>query len=108
MGSQKDPRFSADSSPPFSPHLPHTPFPPARTSVQPPPKDMKNELVRTLMEAFDEATAAIPCWDEYTKTGVASYDCGEKPGGFLAEELERAKKGEGGGGAATSKMRMLR
>lgn len=42
-----------------------------------PPKNMKNDLVRRLISSFNEATAAIPCWDEYAATGKAVYDCPE-------------------------------
>lgn len=42
-----------------------------------PPKNMKNELVRRLIDSFNEATAAIPCWDEYAATGKAVFDCPE-------------------------------
>jgi hypothetical protein len=34
-----------------------------------PPKGMTNELVRHLINAINEATANIPCWDEYVETG---------------------------------------
>ena len=34
-----------------------------------PPAKMDNDLVRTLINSFNEATAAIPCWDNYTQTG---------------------------------------
>jgi hypothetical protein len=44
----------------------------------PPPKGMKNDLVRHLINAINEATHNIPCWDEYERTGRAVYDCGEK------------------------------
>ena len=30
---------------------------------------MTNELVRHLINAINEATANIPCWDEYVETG---------------------------------------
>ncbi|GIL43843.1 hypothetical protein Vafri_1440 [Volvox africanus] len=42
-----------------------------------PPKNMKNELVRTLINSINEATAALPCWDTYAESGKASYDCDE-------------------------------
>lgn len=35
------------------------------------PQGMKNELVRHLIHAINEATTVIPGWDDYTKTGVA-------------------------------------
>ena len=34
-----------------------------------PPEKMDNDLVRALINAFNEATAAIPCWDKYAETG---------------------------------------
>ena len=36
-----------------------------------PPDRMSNELVRHLVAAINEATDAIPGWDDYAKTGVA-------------------------------------
>lgn len=42
--------------------------PPPRNLEQP-PQGMKNDLVRFLINAINEASAAIPCWDEYVKTG---------------------------------------
>jgi len=42
--------------------------PPPRNLTEP-PKGMKNELVRHLIHAINEATDAIPGWDEYAKTG---------------------------------------
>jgi len=35
----------------------------------PPPEKMNNDLVRNLINSFNEATAAIPCWDKYVETG---------------------------------------
>jgi hypothetical protein len=43
-----------------------------------PPKGMKNDMVRKLVASVNEATAAIPCWDEYARTGVAPKPCNEK------------------------------
>lgn len=37
-----------------------------------PPEGMPNELVRHLIHAINEASEAIPGWDEYEKTGHAS------------------------------------
>jgi hypothetical protein len=37
-----------------------------------PPKNMKNDLVRALINSFNEATDAIPCWDKYAETGQVS------------------------------------
>eukprot|EP00884_Botryococcus_braunii_P021976 jgi/Botrbrau1/8462/Bobra.0237s0079.1 len=45
--------------------------PPPRNLSQP-PKNMKNDLVRYLINAINEASAAIPGWDEYAETGHAS------------------------------------
>ncbi|GLC43320.1 hypothetical protein PLESTM_001458300 [Pleodorina starrii] len=42
-----------------------------------PPANMKNDLVRALINSINEATAALPCWDTYAETGKASYDCAE-------------------------------
>ena len=49
---------------------------------------MKNDLVRKLIDSFNEATAAIPCWDTYAESGKVPKKeaCTEKPGGFLAEQ----------------------
>lgn len=44
--------------------------PPPRNLKEPPTK-MNNELVRHLIHAINEATNAIPGWDEYMETGVA-------------------------------------
>ena len=44
--------------------------PPRHLSL--PPAGMKNDQVRFLINAINEATAAIPGWDEYSKTGVAT------------------------------------
>jgi hypothetical protein len=37
-----------------------------------PPKNMKNDLVRALINSFNEATDAIPCWDKYAETAQVS------------------------------------
>jgi hydroxyproline O-arabinosyltransferase len=37
-----------------------------------PPAGMKNDLVRFLINAINEATNAIPGWDEYVEKGVAT------------------------------------
>jgi hypothetical protein len=39
-----------------------TPIP---RNLGPPPTNMKNDLVRALINSFNEATDAIPCWDQY-------------------------------------------
>lgn len=61
---------------------------------------MKNDLVRALIDAFNEATAAIPCWDEYSKSGgkMNQDNCTEEPGGFLKMEIEEKKKDSKGHG----------
>ena len=58
-----------------------------------PPKGMKNDLVRALIDAFNEATAAIPCWEEYAQSGgkMKKEKCTEEPGGFLKIEMEEKK-----------------
>jgi hydroxyproline O-arabinosyltransferase len=45
-------------------------LPPPRNLQEPPP-GMANELVRHLIHSINEASAAIPGWDEYAKTGKA-------------------------------------
>ena len=63
-----------------------------------PPKDMKNDLVRLLIDSFNEATAAIPCWDDYSKSGgkLSNGNCTEEPGGFLKVEIaEKLNKSKG-------------
>mmetsp|Transcript_21179 Transcript_21179/g.63737 ORF Transcript_21179/g.63737 Transcript_21179/m.63737 type:complete len:583 (-) Transcript_21179:106-1854(-) len=45
--------------------------PPPRNLGQPPP-GMQNHLVQHLLNAVNEATAAIPGWDDYAATGVAT------------------------------------
>lgn len=42
---------------------------PLPRNLGPPPKGMQNGLVRHLIDAFNEATNAIPDWDIYEKTG---------------------------------------
>mmetsp|Transcript_36561 Transcript_36561/g.92332 ORF Transcript_36561/g.92332 Transcript_36561/m.92332 type:complete len:560 (-) Transcript_36561:275-1954(-) len=53
-----------------------------------PPKGMKNDLVRALINSFNEATDAIPCWDKYAETGKVPATCDEAPKHFLAEEAK--------------------
>ena len=62
-----------------------------------PPAKMKNDLVRTLINAINEATAAIPCWDKYAVDGKLPKECNEEPGGFLALEAQLKAKGEAAG-----------
>ena len=45
---------------------------PLPRNLGPPPDGMKNDLVRHLINAFNEATDAIPGWDEYARNGVAT------------------------------------
>jgi len=45
-----------------------------------PPKGMKNDMVRRLIASINEATANIPCWDEYARSGAAPRPCGEQIG----------------------------
>ncbi|PNH11871.1 hypothetical protein TSOC_001280, partial [Tetrabaena socialis] len=40
-----------------------------------PPKPMHNDLVRALINSINEATAALPCWEQYAESGRVSYDC---------------------------------
>ncbi|KXZ44208.1 hypothetical protein GPECTOR_71g569 [Gonium pectorale] len=40
-----------------------------------PPKNMHNDLVRALINSINEATAALPCWDQYAETGKVLYEC---------------------------------
>ncbi|GAB4820009.1 hypothetical protein N2152v2_007055 [Parachlorella kessleri] len=49
----------------------YTRLPPPRHMEEPPPA-VKNELVRHLLRAINEATERIPGWDEYAKTGKAT------------------------------------
>lgn len=42
-----------------------------------PPKGMKNDMVRALVAAINEASENIPCWDEYARTGVKPKACSE-------------------------------
>jgi hypothetical protein len=61
---------------------------PMPRNISDPPSKMDNDLVRTLINAFNEATSAIPCWNQYQQSGSVVYDCGEKPGGFLEVEAD--------------------
>ena len=49
----------------------HSAKPPPR-NLPPPPLGMKNDLVRALIKAINEASNAIPGWDEYAETGTAT------------------------------------
>lgn len=55
-----------------------------------PPKGMTNELVRHLINSINEATAAIPCWDEYVETGKVVTDCEEVKSGKFKKDQEAA------------------
>ncbi|KAJ9530850.1 hypothetical protein QJQ45_028857 [Haematococcus lacustris] len=58
-----------------------------------PPAGMKNDLVRALIDAFNEATDAIPCWTEYAEAGgVVPKECKEAPKHYLAEEAAAKAK----------------
>lgn len=48
----------------------HNKPPPRR--LPPPPMGMHNDLVRFLIKAINEASDAIPDWDEYSATGRAT------------------------------------
>lgn len=43
---------------------------PIPRNLQPPPKGCKNELTIRLIQSFNEATDAIPCWDEYVTSRI--------------------------------------
>eukprot|EP00892_Ulva_mutabilis_P011770 jgi/Ulvmu1/8966/UM005_0057.1 len=47
-------------------------FKPPPRNLADPPAGMENDLVRFLIKAINEATDAIPGWDEYSKTGMAT------------------------------------
>ena len=38
---------------------------PIPRNMETPPPGMRNDLVRALIDMFNEATDAIPCWDLY-------------------------------------------
>jgi hypothetical protein len=38
---------------------------------------MANDLVRRLIDSINEASSAIPCWEEYSYSGKADYGCAE-------------------------------
>eukprot|EP00983_Pelagomonas_calceolata_P006713 220235-Pelagomonas_calceolata.AAC.6 len=38
---------------------------PIPRNMDSPPAGMSNDLVRSLIDAFNEATDAIPCWNQY-------------------------------------------
>lgn len=42
-----------------------------------PPENVDNAIIRTLIRSFNEATANIPCWDEYAATGKLPKACRE-------------------------------
>lgn len=47
----------------------NTPLP---RNLEPPPDGVQNDLVRHLINAFNEATEKIPGWNHYAKTGHVS------------------------------------
>ncbi len=49
--------------------------PPPR-NLEAPPAYVHNQLVRTIIAMLNEATNAIPCWDEYFKTQKVTRTCG--------------------------------
>lgn len=57
--------------------------PPPR-ELQPPPKNVRNLLVREIISMVNEATAAIPCWDDYYRTQKVTTKCSQ------AQELDAA------------------
>jgi len=69
-----------------------------------PPEKMTNELVRTLINSFNEATDAIPCWDKYSAdNGKVPTTCDEEPKFFLLEEkLAKEAAAKKAGSKATS------
>lgn len=62
-----------------------------------PPKGMVNDMVRALISSINEATANIPCWDEYYATGARPAACAERipgsiyPGGGAAAKPQRLR-----------------
>eukprot|EP00798_Chlamydomonas_sp_ICE-L_P000483 gene483-1889_t len=59
-----------------------------RNVAQPPP-GVNNPMVRAMIRYFNEATDAIPCWDDYVSTkGKISQDCTEPPKGWFSEETD--------------------
>mmetsp|Transcript_14428 Transcript_14428/g.39084 ORF Transcript_14428/g.39084 Transcript_14428/m.39084 type:complete len:552 (+) Transcript_14428:90-1745(+) len=63
---------------------------PIPRNMDSPPAGMSNDLVRSLIDAFNEATDAIPCWNQYRDSmgAVVTSDCGESPKHFLLEEQQ--------------------
>uniref|UniRef100_A0A7R9V6U3 Hydroxyproline O-arabinosyltransferase-like domain-containing protein n=1 Tax=Chlamydomonas euryale TaxID=1486919 RepID=A0A7R9V6U3_9CHLO len=57
----------------------YDPTPIPRGMVEP-PDTVDFHLARVMVRAFNEATAAIPCWDEYhdSRGAVVTRGCGEK------------------------------
>ncbi len=49
---------------------------------------MTNELVGHLISSINEATAAIPCWDEYVETGKVITECEEVNSGKFKRDQE--------------------
>jgi hypothetical protein len=44
---------------------------------------MHNDMVRALIACINEATANIPCWDEYYRTGRRAAACDEDIAGSI-------------------------
>ena len=38
---------------------------------------MMNDLIRRLIDSINEASTSIPCWEEYSQSGKANYECPE-------------------------------
>jgi hypothetical protein len=51
---------------------------------------MKNDMVRALIRAINEATANIPCWDAYYRTGQRPAACDEVIPGSIYPRPPRA------------------
>lgn len=43
-----------------------------------PPKGVRNDMVRKLIDSINEATSNIPCWDQYAETGTKPPSCSEQ------------------------------
>eukprot|EP00798_Chlamydomonas_sp_ICE-L_P012386 gene12386-15579_t len=57
-----------------------------------PPPAVINNMVRAMIRAFNEATDAIPCWDDYyASEGEIKQDCTEPPKGWLALQTPEDK-----------------
>lgn len=52
-------------------------FKPPPRNFPAPPATVDNDMLRVLVDAVNEATQNIPCWDEYVKTGFRPFRCYE-------------------------------